>query len=135
MDLPANSLDLINRFIYNLSFADVSLPNEASYLAEIDLFSSAVTNENGKSWAGKILLLIGIISCGVVLFAAWRWSILKKRSSFPSIQSSNYSYNELVPLSTKKGDDDALSPNNTGSTGMIIDNDFEVFGLCYQTYS
>lgn len=66
MDLPANALDMIKRFLYNESFADTVLPNELSYIVAMEQSSNqiAVTSNANMMLFTVFALLVIVVAVG-----------------------------------------------------------------------
>lgn len=72
MDLPANALDMLRRFLYNQSFADTVLPNELSYILAMEEAANVQSSQgNGMAFA-MLFLLVVLIAGGSLYLAANR---------------------------------------------------------------
>jgi len=65
MNLPDIALNLITRFMNYESFADVSLPNERSYLDELQPILASINHANAAQ----------SVSVGVIGGNAWLWLV------------------------------------------------------------
>ncbi len=96
MDLPANALDMINRFIYNIPFNDIDLPSERDYIdkllndPEVDddvdgddkesMAASYHSNSVGMGQIFTICISLLLISSGIIYIIRMKQSSEKAGS-------------------------------------------------------
>lgn len=115
MDLPANALDMINRFIYNIPFNDVDLPSERDYIdkllndAEVDddvdgddKESMSASHNSVSVGMGQIFIIcisLLFVSSGIIYIIHRRQSVKSSSLLFQVNGSSKRGY---VSLETKQ---------------------------------
>lgn len=144
MDIPATAMEMLRRFLFQLPFATVSLPSEASYIEQMErapkyedpMSNTQHVQESGlKSIHGRSSMLVVSLASGiwgfVMLFsgALLVLSVVvalckcrgesKRRLSIFSLGGMNGHYQSL----SSEGEEDSDNSNNVvvGRTGVDVE--------------